>query len=265
MQKNCIRVNIVIKIVLFNIVLFSILLVNGQTIDWHNHITNKHFISDKVMPDSVTFYLKRDRKLPLHYLKNWDTLRNDIKHKDDSHYENYFQSTYTDLQKGNIKIAVQAISPLEIDVFHDRKKWFRNYVTRTGYRRSHMPKERFLSLIKTPSWKEAYSEYLYTVNQDIYSHSGDYKMIFPENSDSLKKHINDENTSLGIISFEGGHILFGDTVFKEKGFMDSALSENSKNEVRRNIMFLKNSDSFPHRTFFYYPYTYLLERTGWAC
>ncbi len=248
------------KCLIFFIIIFLNISLFGQTIDLHTHITNKHFMNDVSDPDSVRIYLKRDNKLPDNYLKNWEghypnnwdiAKTSDAIHKDDSHYGNYFQSTYSDLQKGEIKIAIQAISPLEINIFHDPSKLFRSIVTRTGVAKSGIPYKNYMTLIHTPSWREAYNEYLYTVHQNTYNQEGNYKMIFPENSDSLYKHINDPNTSIGIISFEGGHILFGDKVYEEEGFMNSALSDEAKKEVRKNIDTIRNF--IQHRVFFVTP------------
>ncbi len=95
----------------------------GQIVDWHNHITAKHYIHDIYKPDSINYYInKLQTSLPKKYKTNWKTYNTGINHKDDSHYGNYYQSTFTDLQKGDFKIVVQSISPLELNPFYDKNK-----------------------------------------------------------------------------------------------------------------------------------------------
>jgi len=224
----------------------------GQIIDIHNHITNKHFVNDVEEADSISFYLKKDGKLPDKYLSNWGQKKEVIDHTEDSNYGNYFQSTYTDLQRGDYNFVIQSISPLEPNVFWDPTGLFRNFVRSQALKTMGIENSaRFNSLISTPSWNEAYNEFLYTVNQNKTSPNGSFQMIFPKDSVELALHKNDKNTCIGIISFEGGHILFGKTVFDEKGFLNASLSSDAKKEVLENIDYLRNQSEY--RTFFITP------------
>jgi hypothetical protein len=231
---------------------FWLLTINAQIVDIHNHITNKHFVNDVEQADSISFYLKRDGKLPEKYLTNWIQKIEPIDHTEDSNYGNYFQSSYTDLEKGNYSFVIQSISPLEPNIFYDPNSLFRNFVRSQALSTMGIEdKDRFTALISTPSWNEAYNEFLYTVNQNKLSPDGKFHMIFPKDAADLAHHKDDKNTCIGIISFEGGHILFGKTVFDEKGFMNASLSPVAKDEVRANINFLTNKCDY--RTFFITP------------
>src|SRR5687768_15787970 len=231
-------------------------LANAQIADMHAHLTNKHFMKDKVMPHRVIQYIEQTGKLPGRYLRNWEQRLNPKRMKNgDSNFGNYFQTTFTGLQKGNYKIAVQSISPWEMNLFHDPNYYFRNITRILGPVASHIPLKRYKTILRTAPFTEAYSEFLYTIHQDNKSPNSDYKVYFPANADSLKAHINDPNTCIGMISYEGGHVLFGNKVLGKKGFLKPALSPIEKDEVRRNIRFLKEESS--HKTFYITPVHFL--------
>jgi hypothetical protein len=228
----------------------------AQIADMHAHLTNKHFMKDQVMPQRVIEYIERTGKLPRKYLRNWEQRLNPKRmKKGDSNFGNYFQTTYTGLQNGNYKIAVQSISPWEINLFHDPNYYFRNITRILGPVASHIPIRRYKTLLKTAPFTEAYTEYLYSIHQEMKSPTGNYKIYFPENADSLKAHINDPNTCITMLSYEGGHILFGSNVLQKKGFLRPTLSSVEKQEVLENIDYLKQRAK--HKTFFITPVHFL--------
>lgn len=223
----------------------------SQTVDIHSHITMKHFVKDVESADSIKYYVDRKLPLPPKYLKAWEQHGEKSSENGDSHFKNYYQSTFSDLEQGGVSMAIQSISPLEPNVFLNRSWLFRSFVRNQAKSKSHFPAGRFKNFLETSSWEEAYNEFLYMVSQTSKNPKSSYQMLFPKDSTELANFSRLPNTSIGVVSFEGAHILFGDKIHKNREFLRVGLSPEGKEEVRANIDFLKNEAS--HRTFFITP------------
>ncbi len=216
--------------------------------DFHIHITFKHYYRDIDRSSSI---LKDTLNLPLLYQK-YHSLNGTLFHDDFnalhagkvSHCANYNQSDHYELRNTPGSVLCTSLYPYEKQFSKSDKK---RRISHTFVSKMSMERLNALGEESSTCIKEFLAEYYFMLSQDSILQSERFsKLILAKNNEDLKR-INKEGNTAAVLSIEGGHVLYGDSLSSDKYSVGYEVNTQQRAEVIDNINILKN---LRHRVFF---------------
>lgn len=214
--------------------------------DFHIHTSFKNYYRYVENPDSTIAYADRPAYLRQKYgHTNWIMFDPQQKKKRkgvESNMANYDQAGYANLRGLGGSVLCMSITPPEKIMLASRSsRWINKHMV------THMSMKRqaVLAAENNSSFKEFLGEYYYALSQD--SIHDNTKILLARNNTDLRRIIAEGGIGM-VLTMEGGHVLFGNTVLSKIDNLKTPGCDSAcRVEILGNIDKLR---SLPHHVFF---------------